>query len=434
MKKRASSPSIKPGDLIEIKTKDEILSGIFMPGSNSEKTIIKLKNGYNFGILNKKILQLKKTGTGKKLEIFPSLKLKQNQSLPSVSVIATGGTISSRIDYETGAVSSLMKPGQIFSLAPEIVDIVKIRKIESPFMKLSENMIPDDWKEIAQTTARLINQGDQGVIITHGTDILHYTAAALSFMLKNLTKPVVLTYSQRSTDRGSTDTTLNLICSAYASISDIAEVMLVGHGESSDTFCLANRGTKVRKMHTSMRNTFRPINELPIAKIWPNGNIEIINNSYKKAQEAKGKVIADTKFEEKVALLKYYPGANPEIINYYINKGYKGLVIEATGFGHVCIEGKNSWLSSIEKAITSGLTICFAPQTIYGRLDPYVYSTGRKLFDAGVIYLGDMLPETAYVKLGFVLAHFKNPKDIKQEMLTNYAGELTKKIAPDTFL
>ena len=420
----------KPGDEIQIRTKEDTFKGILIPSINKKTLVLKLNSGYNIGISKSKIKAIKKLRSITKKQ--PKIKIKQNKSLPRVSLIATGGTISSKIDYETGAVKWLMEPSEVLSLAPEISNIIQINKIETPFMIASENMSYIHWKKLAETTAKLINK-DEAIIITHGTDTLHFTSAALSFMLKNLSKPVILTYAQRSTDRGSTDTTINLICSAHLAKANIAEVMLVGHGESSDTYCLANRGTKVRKCHTSLRNTFRPINELPIAKIYPNGVIDILNKKYKKRTNEK--VTADTKFEEKVALIKYYPGASSEIIDFLTQKKYKGIIIETTGLGHVATkESKYNWLPSIKQAIDSGLTICAAPQTIYGRLNPLVYSPGREISKLGVIYLEDILPETAYIKLGFVLGHTKNKEEIKNLMLTNLANEFNERLTEDTFL
>ena len=290
------------------------------------------------------------------------------------------------------------------------------------------------WKILAEQTAGLLNKEEnKGIIITHGTDTLHYTAAALSFMLKNLNKPVILTYSQRSTDRGSTDTALNLACSALAALSDIAEVMIVGHASTDDNCCYMLKGNKCRKMHTSRRDTFRPINSLPIGKIDEEGKIEILREDYNKRNDKK--VIAETKFEEKIALIKFFPGASPDIIEHYAKKGYKGLVIEATGLGHVATEeAVKSWLPVLKKAIEKNITICFAPQTLYGRLDPYVYSPGRKLLELGIIYLEDMLPETAYVKLGYVLGHTSSKEKIREMMLENLAGEFNRRIEKETFL
>jgi glutamyl-tRNA(Gln) amidotransferase subunit D len=253
-------------------------------------------------------------------------------------------------------------------------------------------------------------------------------------MLKNLNKPVVLTYAQRSTDRGSSDTALNLACAGHAALSDIAEVILVGHGSLNDEYCLALRGTKVRKMHSSRRDTFRPINDLPLAKIHGEGKIEIVNKNFNKRNENK-KVTADMKFEEKIALIKFYPGAKPDILEFLRKSGYKGVVVEATGLGHVATaESRNNWMAAIKSCIKSGMTVCFAPETLYGRVDPYVYSPGRKLLDAGVIFLEDILPETAYVKLGWVLGHTNYLPKVKEMMLTNYVSEINRKISPETFL
>jgi glutamyl-tRNA(Gln) amidotransferase subunit D len=252
-------------------------------------------------------------------------------------------------------------------------------------------------------------------------------------MLKNINKPVVLTYAQRSSDRPSTDAILNLKASAHVALSDIAEVVVVGHGSIEDRFCYVLRGTKVRKMHTTRRDTFRPINALPIAKVWEDGRIEFMSQ-YKHRQEAQPyEPYADIAFEDKVALIKFYPNSDPSILDFYAKKGYKGVVVEASGMGHVCIEGEKSWLQKI-KRLSKKMLICFAAQTIYGSLDPYVYSTARELLKAGVVYLKDMLPETAFVKLGYVLAKTKDLEKAKEMMLENIANEFSERELPEFFL
>ena len=257
------------------------------------------------------------------------------------------------------------------------------------------------------------------------TDFLHYTASALSFMLGKLNKPVVLTYSQRSSDRGSSDSRLNLVCSANAALSDIAEVMLVGHANSSDEYCYALKGTKVRKMHTSRRDTFRPINCKPIAKVWPD-KIEVISEHNKRS---KRKVEVDNLFDDSVALVKFYPGQDPKILDYY-RKNYKGIIVEMSGLGHVISEGKNNWLPKLKDVIEMGMFVYAAPQTLYGRLDPYVYSPGRKLQEEGVVFLNDILPETAFVKLGWVLGHkmWRGSVATKKKMLENLRGEFNDRL------
>jgi len=424
----------KAGDIVKVKTDTDEFLGTVIENPDKDILLLKLNSGYNIGIGRNEIRKITPIESKKGVS-FPEVTGKQKKGLPGISFITTGGTISSRLDYKTGGVKWLMKPENIFALSPKLFDVVKINKIEKPFMIASENMSAEHWKKIAKTAEKLLNKKEnKGIIITHGTDTLHYTAAALSFMLQNLNKPVILTYAQRSTDRGSTDTVLNLTCSAYAALMDTAKVMLVGHATINDNFCYALNGTKVRKMHSSRRDAFRPINDLPIAKIHEDGRIESVHEVKEKRDEKK-KVIADTRFEERIALIKYYPGADSSIIDFYIQENYKGLVIEATGLGHVGTEeAKFNWIPSIKKAIEAGMTICFAPQTLYGRLDPYVYSPGRELMKSGVIFLEDMLPETAFVKLGCILGREKSKEKIKELMLTNLAGEFNTKISEKAFL
>jgi glutamyl-tRNA(Gln) amidotransferase subunit D len=295
-------------------------------------------------------------------------------------------------------------------------------------------MTPDRWREIARAVAKEINSGVKGVIITHGTDTLHYTAAALSFMLRDLPCPVVLVGAQRSSDRGSSDTVMNVACAAnFVVNSDVAEVCIVMHGSIEDDYCLAIRGTKVRKMHTSRRDAFKPVNEPSIAKInWKDKKIEIMNGNYKKRSNEKVKV--DDNIETKVAMIKCYPGLEPEIFDYYLKKKYRGFVIEGTGLGHTPILEKHSLLPKIEKAVKSGVPVVMTSQCIYGRVHPFVYHPLRELTKRGVIFAEDILPETAYVKLMWILGHTKKMNQIKEMMLTNYAGEINKRIETEEFL
>jgi glutamyl-tRNA(Gln) amidotransferase subunit D len=336
------------------------------------------------------------------------------------------------LDYKTGGVKWLTNPQELLKFYPGLLEIANVSKIEIPFMKASENMDCDDWKKIAETARKLLNEPDvDGIIITHGTDFLHYTSSALAFSLQNLNKPVVLTYSQRSSDRASSDANLNLICAARAAISDIAEVMLVGHADLNDNFCYALPATKVRKMHSSRRDTFRPINDKPIAKIWAD-KIEVCRGY--NARDNKKKVKVNAHFNSKVALIKFYPGQNPDILEYYLKNKYKGIVVEASGLGHVITEGRNDWIPKLKKTIKTGMVVCFAPQTIYGKLDPLVYSAGRELEKTGIIYLKDILPETALVKLSWVLGNSKMKKNVKTNMLKNFAGEFNSNLGQGEFL
>jgi glutamyl-tRNA(Gln) amidotransferase subunit D len=418
--------SIKIGDRVKIFLAKNEYEGILLESSKFEKGIIllKLDSGYNIGFYKKDIFNIKLIK--KSIEKENKIIINKNNKKPNIAMIITGGTIASKLDSKTGGVTPINRSEDLFIIYPDLFDKVNISKIETPFMKSSEDMDYKDWQKIAKIAEKLLNDSNiKGIIITHGTDFLHYTAAALSFFLKDLNKPVVLTYSQRSIDRASSDANLNLKCSAIAAISDIAEVMLVGHASINDNFCYAMPGTKVRKMHSSKRDAFQIINSKPFAKVYSD-RIDIISD-YNIRNKKRVKV--DFKFEEKVALIKVYPGQNPEILDYYKNKKYKGIVLEMAGLGHV--PGKNSrinWIKKLKEIQKGGIIICAVAQTIYGRLNPLVYSNGRELLETGVIYLEDMLSETALVKLGWILAKTKNKEEIKKLMLTNFARELNNRL------
>jgi len=433
MKKPFKQP--EPGDKIEVIINGKSEKGVLLESHDVGVLLLKLDSGYNIGLKKEDVSEIKVVSSASKNTENPKIAEKTyelSHVKPVIDFIITGGTISSRLDPKTGGVKSLINAKELFSMYPEIFEIADIR-VHVPFMKLSENMDSNDWIRIAKIVSKSLNDENvKGVIISHGTDTLHYTGAALSFMLPNLTKPVVLTYSQRSSDRGSADSRLNLMCSAHAALSDIAEVILVGHANLDDEYCYALRGTKARKMHSSRRDTFRPINTKPIAKIFPNGKFEEISE-YKKRGKADFKIKVDAIFDKRVALIKFYPGQDPNILDYYRKKGYRAVIIEMTGLGHVISEGKYNWIPKIQELIKKGMFVYAVPQTLYGRLDPLVYSPGRKLQEIGVVYLEDILPETSYVKLGWVLAHksWRGSLVTKQKMLENISGEFNPKLGEE---
>jgi glutamyl-tRNA(Gln) amidotransferase subunit D len=413
--------------------------GVILPDEKvevSDVVMFKLVSGYNIGFYFDSICDLVKVG---RVEVSGGVSsrddLKFNKKMPKVSLVATGGTISSRVDYKTGGVYMLMDPNEILKTTPELADIVNLDTILSPFKVASEDMGPKDWVIIAELIADRFNAGDVGVIVTHGTDTLHFTAAALSFLLKDFKKPVALVGAQRSPDRGSFDGSLNLLCSAQYVVSEMADTAVVMHGTMNDDYCLANKGTKVRKMHTSRRDAFRPINTLPIAKIWSNGKIENLSQFRVRDDSVKASVCGS--MYEKVAIVSAYPGSDPGVIDYYVDKGYKGIILSASALGHVpgyTRDLKKSWLPSIKKAISSGVFVGCASQTLYGRVHPHVYRLLIEMDSMGVVFLSDMMVETAYVKLMWVLSMNKNLNKVKEMMLTNYVGEFNENLSREEFL
>ena len=423
------------GDLIRVVKREGneriTFEGLVMPPyelSPGETLTIKLDNGYNVGVLIDAIesVEVLEKAVEKPKMTFQEV-LPTREGLPNVTILGTGGTIASRIDYKTGAVHPAFTAEELAKAVPEIFEMANVTP-KLIMNILSEDMKPTYWVKIAEEVAKALNSGEDGVVIAHGTDTMGYTASALSFILRNLTKPVVLVGAQRSSDRPSSDSAMNLTCAVRMATSEVAEVMVVMHGETSDTYCLAHRGTKVRKMHTSRRDAFRSINDVPIARVWPKGEIEFLRSDYRKRSE--GEVEVDGKMEEKVAILKIYPGISGEILDFLVDRGYKGVVIEGTGLGHV----PQDFIPHVQRAVEEGVAVCVTSQCLYGRVNLNVYSNGRKLLKAGAIPCEDMLPETAYVKLMWVLGHTNDLDEVRKMMLTNYAGEITPYTRFDTFL
>ena len=431
------------GDKVKITTDSEEFIGILMPRPEIlEKGIvaIKLDTGYNIGIDEKKI---------KKIEVLEKYKLAakkhpkigHQKNLPTVSVLSFGGTISSKVDYKTGGTYADYTAEDFVEMLPELEDAANIRA-EKVMGIMSEDMNPAHWDLMARRIAKELNDDEvKGVVVTHGTDTMHYSAAAMSFFLKNINKPVIFTGAQRSIDRGSSDAFSNLLCSVHAAAKfDGAAVAICMHATSNDGFCILSRGTKVRKMHTSRRDAFRPIDELPLAKIYDDGKIEAINKNHKKRNHGKAEV--DSKFEQKTALVYTYPGMDAGIFDYFIKSKYRGIVIVGTGLGHVagCVDSfdsksEYSVYNKLKELRKNGIAIVIGSQTIYGRVHPYVYTNLRRLsMELDCIYSEDMLPETAYVKLGWVLSHENKIEEIKKMMLANVAGEITERSDESVFL
>lgn len=415
----------EPGDRIRIETDEETYDGILIPRpklADDNYVVLKLDSGYNIGIDTSKIKKITLLEKQPKKQDITEAEIRKDSTKPTITILSTGGTISSKVDYRTGGVYATYTAKDLLQAAPELENIANIN---SKFLMniMSEDMSPKHWIKIAGEIAKELNSGIDGVVVTHGTDTMHYSTAAMSFLLRNLKKPVIFTGSQRSTDRGSCDGFLNLICSTIMAKSNIAGVSLVMHGSMEDDFCYAHRGTKVRKMHTTRRDAFQSINDTPLAKIHPNGQIDILNNNYVRRENSE--VIPELKLEEKVALIKIYPGMDRDILDFYIDKGYKGIVFEGTALGHVPTTIKEtSLIPKIERAGDMGIIMAMTTQCLYGRVHPYVYANLRELSKRGVIYCEDMLPEVAYVKLMWILGKATDKKEVMKMILTNYAYEI----------
>lgn len=417
----------EPGDFIRI-TRDDgfAIEGVLMPrysGRGEPIIVLKLRNGYNVGVRVRggetieKVYRIERGEPGAPVPLVEELEVGDRR----VFIVGCGGTVASRVDYETGAVKPYLSPEELALSVPEMFKYASI-DVDQIFAVLSEDMKPWMWNRIVEGVARAINMGYDGVVVTHGTDTMSYTAAALSFAFhRGLPVPIAMTGSQRSSDRPSSDAAFNLVSATLvASKAPFAEVVVVMHGETGDTYALAHRGVRVRKMHSSRRDAFQSVNARPLARVWPReGRIELLEEKFR--VRGSEQLHVENGFDEKVALIKHFPGPISEVIDALVDRGFHGIVIEGTGFGHV----SNDAIESIRRAVESGIPVVAATQTIFGRVNLNVYSTGRKMLEAGVIPVEDMLAEVAYVKLSWILARTRDVERVRSLMLSNLAGEIS---------
>ncbi|MCK5389376.1 MAG: Glu-tRNA(Gln) amidotransferase subunit GatD [Candidatus Thorarchaeota archaeon] len=419
---KLSLSKIQVGDTISITKDGEEFTGALMPrsqvGSDDAHIIIKLTSGYNIGLRLDEVTIIRRIKSGKRKRSTHVEDSSERKNLPNVSILSTGGTIASKVDYRTGAVNPALSAQDLYDTVPELRNYANVHA-KVIMSVLSENILPADWTKIARNVVSEIKTGTDGVVIAHGTDTLGITSAALSFALQNLPVPVVLVGSQRSSDRPSSDAAMNLVGAVnLATKADAAEVMVLMHAETGDSYLHAHRGTRVRKLHTSRRDAFQSVNEYPLFKIDEVTVQELYPPIQRRNPERKIKL--KPKFEEKVALLKTFPGIEGILVENLIDAEYRGIVIEGTGLGHT----PDSLQQSIKKAIDAGIIVAMTSQCIFGRTDMNVYRSGVELLDIGVISCEDMLPETALVKLMWVLANSKDSTTAKDLLLTPLAGEI----------
>jgi glutamyl-tRNA(Gln) amidotransferase subunit D len=450
-----SGTGVTIGDTISLKTNDnDQVVGILMPryeSADDDHIVIKLKSGYNIGIETTKIQSItnltpytNQTIPDAKLEIpyhrkdgeaavggTGNYKIYEcRDALPNIALISTGGTIASKIDYRTGGVHSALSASDIYASIPELGKYASIDP-EVILSEYSENLNPDHWTLIANKVAEKIRSGKySGVIVSHGTDTMHYTASALSFALQNLPVPVVLVGAQRSSDRPSTDAALNLIGAAVFCIkSNYSGVFVAMHAGPSDDVIACHVGTRVRKNHTSRRDAFESIDMEPIALI----KGDTIEMQLQQQPEVKlhprnnnsSNFLVRPGYDRRVLLIKYHPGFDPRLLtDVAMRLDYKAIVLEGTGLGHISRE----CLPGLRRMINSGVLVFMTSQCIWGRTRMTVYDTGRDLLKIGVIPLSDMLPETALVKAMWVIANSKDREHSKQIMQENIANEISSAI------
>jgi len=375
--------------------------------------VVKLSSGYNIGVppASCTLAERPAPATPKQPDVV------QNRSLPTLAIVSTGGTIASRIDYRTGSVTSQFNANDILTAIPELAEIANYRTIPLATI-LSENMTPAIWQDLARAVYNEIATGAKGVIVTHGTDTMAYSAAALSFMI-DTPVPIVFVGSQRSADRPSSDNAMNAVCAAAAATSDLGEVAVVMHATTNDDTCAIHRGTRVRKMHSSRRDAFRSLGIAPVGEVeYPSRKVTLAKDAVRRGTRS---LALHDKLDPHCALVQFYPGMSPDLLEAY--GGYRGLVIAGTGLGHT----STMLIPPLKRLVEGGTLVVMTTQCMNGRVCDRVYDTGRDLLDAGVIEGGDMLPEVALVKLMWVLGNEKDKKKAAAMMQADLRGECMRR-------
>jgi len=416
---------------VEVRTGEGEFVGIILPRSETADdlhVVLKLRSGYNVGILTDRIEDIRVTGRKEAHYKIPEKAFPRDPGKPRVKLLGTGGTIASRLDYRTGAVIPAFSPGELYGSVPELADICNL-ETEKLYGVFSENMGPEQWRGTAEAIGEEIRGGVSGIVIGHGTDTMHHTAAILSFMVQNAPVPIVMVGSQRSSDRPSSDAALNLMHSVKAAAEgDIAEVMVCMFGPTSDEYGLLHRGTRVRKMHSSYRSTFRTIGDIPLAMV-SRKDITPLRADFRRRRNDR-EVTIQTAFEEGVSIVYYYPNMKPDIIESLVDNGYRGIVIAGTGLGHV----NKPLYPALEYARERGVAVYMTVQTLWGYVQMYVYETGREMMELGVVPMANMLPEVAYVKLGWALGQTSDLREVRRIMFTPIAGEITDREPSNGYL
>jgi glutamyl-tRNA(Gln) amidotransferase subunit D len=427
----------KEGSKVEFFYNGEKVSGVVIP-SKENILNLKLDSGYNAGFDVSKIKGLKNLGKAKKVGKAKKIEIKKNPNLKTISILHTGGTIASRVNYETGGVETSFEPEDLLTMFPKLMEVANVKS------KLVRNMWSDDLRlehleVIAKAIEKEIEKGTDGIIVGMGTDNLAIASAGISFAIEKSPVPIIFVGAQRSSDRGSSDAEMNLVCAAeFITKSDFSGVALCMHNSINDNKCAVLPATKTRKMHTSRRDAFKPINSKPIALVdYKTRKIEFLEKNYSKRY--KGKAIIKPKFETKIGLLKIYVGMFKEQFEFFSKQKFKGLVIEGTGLGHtpgqmpdeITKKYHKGIYSAIKKFVDSGGVVVMTSQCINGRINMNVYNKGRDLLNLGVLQGEDMLAETAFVKLAWLLAN--EPKKVKELVGKDLRGEISKYSKVDVY-
>ena len=410
-KKFISDNGANVHDRVRIETRDMVYEGLILPKHNfSEEDIIilKLDNGYNIGVSTEDA-KMTLISKAEKKNAVDYIK-KENNELPDISILGTGGTIASFVDYKTGAVSPAITAEQLVNSVKALDEVANV-SAEPLFSLASEDMKPEHWEGMANKIKEMHDKKNHGIVIGHGTDTMSYSAAALSFQLPEISNPVVFTGAQRSPDRPSSDAHLNLVGAAKTAMSDLGEIGIAMHETTDDENVAIWRGNRTRKAHSSKRNAFQSPNEGPLG---------IVKDKIEWKRKYRSTVESTTikaGFDDNIGMIWSHPGLK---VNDWENSvsNKNGVIIAGTGLGHI-----NSELLDVIEKTSKDIPVAMSSQCLSGSTNLNVYRNGRKLLERGVVETYDMSPETALVKMMWLSKH--HPENVRTMMGENLVGEIS---------
>ena len=431
LRERLIKDKIRTWSKVSVKKGEAYYEGLLLPRSqhtDDDYVTLKVDTGYNLGILVDEETDIQEIGYQKGHYKLPHVDVEFKKELPNVTLLGTGGTVASRLDYRTGAVLPAFTPEELFSAVPELISTVNLTP-KTLYQILSENFRPEYWVKTAESIAKEIESGSNGIIVGHGTDTMCVTGCALAYFLRNLPVPVVLVGSQRSSDRPSSDGPRNILYAAQlAGYENFAEVVISMHGTPSDSYNLVHRATRCRKMHSARRDTFRSLSDIPLGKIDDSGTTWFKDDI--KPRSNPEDFYLDAKIDSRVGMLYFYPGMNPDLLESMVDLGYHGVIVIGTGLAHV---GTDVY-PALERCQEEEIPVVMVVEPLYGFAQLRVYETGRDMLARGVIEGENMLPSAAYTKLIWALGHTRNLDEVRDIMLTPIAGEITNRESPRGFM
>ena len=419
------------------------VEGVLLAPTTQEHITVKLVNGYNATHSISSIESIENLGELPNI-VGDSTVVVVDHSLPIVHILHTGGTIASKVDYTTGAVSARFEPEELLAAVPELASIAQIETKKLGNM-WSDDIRPQHWNRMAEAASSSFEEGAVGVVLTHGTDTMHISSAALAFAFSGSGgRPagrIAFTGSQRSSDRGSSDGAENLIAAVHwaaygptpTGVRD--STVIVMHDSADDGVISVNFGGAVRKNHSSKREAFSSVNQTPIATISSNRN-EIsmsISSDYGSSDAIAARPISKpVPFDCDVKILQLIAGPHLQAdqIVHAAKNGYGGILFWGTGLGHLPIDDPGDAPENTEvkealsKYVADGGVAVITTQCLAGPVHLDVYSKGRDQQDLGVLGHGtNFIPEVAMVKLHYLLSREMSSEKVALAWSENLVGE-----------